>query len=102
FGIEFDDQIGDLELGFWQAAVKTNPMPGARDALEHFAAAGLLMAVVSNTSFSARTLGAELEKHRLRRHLSFIVTSSEYSVRKPNVLLFELAATRLGVRPADI
>jgi putative hydrolase of the HAD superfamily len=60
------------------------------------------MAVVSNTSFTERTLRAELEKHGLADYFEFILTSSEYSVRKPNPLLFEMAAARLGVLASSI
>ena len=60
------------------------------------------MAVVSNTSFGEPVIRYELEKHGLTEHLAFIVVSSDYAVRKPNVLLFDTAAARLGIRPADI
>ena len=101
-GVEFDDAIPDLELGFWQASVTTGPVAGVAEALDALASAGIRMAVVSNTSFSARTLRSELEKHALAHHFQFIVTSAEYSIRKPNPLLFEVAARRLGVAPADL
>ena len=102
FGIQFQDSIEDLELGFWQASVRTGPMPGVIDALARLAAADVPMAVVSNTSFSSRTLRFELDRHGLAHRMSFIMASSEYSVRKPNVLLFEMAATRLGLSPSEI
>jgi HAD superfamily hydrolase (TIGR01549 family) len=42
---------------------------------------------------------AELRKHGLADYFEVIVTSAECHIRKPNPLLFEIAATRLGVRP---
>jgi len=102
FGVVFDDAVGDLELGFWRASVHTRPLPGVREALDRFASGGIRMAVVSNTQFSGHTLRAELEKHGLAHHFEFILTSAEYSVRKPNPLLFEMAATRLGVPASSI
>jgi putative hydrolase of the HAD superfamily len=101
-GIRFDTPMPELELGFWKASVRTREMPGARDALDLFHRLGLPMAVVSNTSFGERVIRYELEQHRLTEHLSFVMASSEYSVRKPNVLLFETAAARLNVAAREI
>ena len=60
------------------------------------------MAVVSNTSFSEQVIRYELGKHGLAEHLAFVMASSDYAVRKPNVLLFETAAARLGVDTHEI
>jgi len=60
------------------------------------------MGVVSNTAFRSEIIRHELAKHGLAVHLSIIVASSEYGVRKPSALLFELAAARIGVSPADV
>jgi HAD superfamily hydrolase (TIGR01662 family) len=102
FGIQFDAPMAELELGFWRASVQTRPMPGALTALEQFHRSGVSTAVVSNTSFGEQCIRYELGKHGLAGHLAFIVVSADYSVRKPNVLLFETAAARLGIRPEDI
>ena len=100
FGFEFDEPIGTLEQGYWNASVHTEGLPGAREALDRIAAMNVQLAVVSNTSFTAPVLRSELERHGLASHLTFIVTSAEYAVRKPNVVLFKLAQARLGL-PAE-
>ena len=102
FGTRFDLPLADLELPFWNASVTTRAMPGARDALREFDRAGIPMGVVSNTSFGQHVIRHELAKHGLDEHLSTIVVSAEYSVRKPNPLIFEVAAARLGVECKDI
>jgi len=101
-GIRFDMPMAELEMGFWKASVRTEPMPGARDVLELCHRCGVPIAVVSNTCFSERVIRYELRKHGLADHLACIVVSSDYSVRKPNVLLFETAAAKLGVSAEDI
>src|SRR5262249_13911171 len=101
-GIRFAEPMAELELAFWRASVTTTPMPGAREALEQFHQSGLRLAVVSNCAFSQDVLRYELGKHGLADRLEFIVVSAEYSVRKPNPLLFETAAARLGVACNDI
>lgn len=102
FGVEFAQPLQDLELGFWRAAVRTRPLPNLPETLDRLASSGIRMAIVSNTSFTARTLHAELELQRLADHFEFIITSADYSVRKPNPLLFEMAATRLALPPSSI
>lgn len=102
FGIRFDAPMEELELGYWKASVVTRAMPAAREVLERFHAAGLAMAVVSNSSFGAPVIRHELAKHGLAEHLAFVLVSADYSVRKPNPLLFEVAAARLGVAPDEI
>ena len=101
-GIRFDVPMTELEMGFWKASVTTRPMPGAWEALEQFHRSGLTTAVVSNTSFGEPVIRYELAKHGLTDHLAFVLVSSDYAVRKPNVLLFDTAAARLGIPAADI
>jgi len=101
-GIRFDTPLMDLELGFWKASVQTREMPGAREALEQFHRWGSRLAVVSNTSFGEPVIRYELAKYGLTEHLAFVLVSSDYSVRKPNVLLYETAAARLNVSADDI
>lgn len=101
-GIRFDTPMAELEMGFWRASVQTSPMPGAREALARCHDSNVLMAVVSNTSFSEQVIQYELARHGLTDHLAFVMVSSAYSVRKPHVLLFETAAARLGLPPSDI
>jgi len=101
-GIRFEMPMPELELGFWQASVQTREMPGAREALEQFHRQGLPLAVVSNTSFGEHVIRYELAKYGLTDHLSFVLVSSDYAVRKPNVLLYETAAARLNIRAEDI
>jgi putative hydrolase of the HAD superfamily len=101
-GVRFGEPMAELELAFWRASVTTTAMPGAREALEQFHRRGLRIAVVSNCAFGQDVLRYELGKHGLADRLEFIVVSAEYSVRKPNPLLFETAAARLGVAPKDI
>jgi HAD superfamily hydrolase (TIGR01509 family) len=102
FGTRFSQPMEELELAFWKASVVTSPMPGARAALEELHAMGLPMAVISNSLFGSSVIRYELAKHSLADHLSFVMVSAEYAVRKPNPLLLETAAARLGVRPTGI
>jgi putative hydrolase of the HAD superfamily len=102
FGTRFGMPMPELERGFWDASVTTNPIAGARDALDMLAAAGVPMAVLSNASFSADVIRHDLAKHGLAEHLAFVMVTADYVVRKPNALVLDVAAARLGVAPGDI
>jgi HAD superfamily hydrolase (TIGR01509 family) len=102
FGMEFAEPMAELEMAFWKASATTRPMPGAQAALADLHRSGLAAAVVSNSLFGHDVIRYELGKHGLADHLAFVMVSAEYAVRKPNVLLFDTAAARLGVEPADI
>jgi hypothetical protein len=92
----------ELERGFWDVSVTTHPIPGAREALEAVAHAGVPMAVLSNASFSADVIRHDLARHGLTDHLAFVMVTADYVVRKPNALVLEVAAARLGVKPHDV
>lgn len=102
FGTRFALPMPALELGFWDASMTTRAMLGAREALAAFHSAGVPMAAVSNASFSADAIRHELTKHGLADHLAFVMVSSDYVVRKPDPLLFEIAAAKLGLAPREI
>lgn len=71
-------------------------------ALQRFQGSGIPAAVVSNTSVGEPVIRYELGKHGLTDTLAFLAVSADYAVRKPNGLLFEIAAARLGIDPKDI
>jgi putative hydrolase of the HAD superfamily len=96
-GVRFDLPLAELEIGFWKASVSTRPLPGARLALERLRQQGLRLGVVSNTCFSESVIRYELGKHDLAGFMEIVVVSAEHAVRKPNPLLFDTAAARLGI-----
>jgi putative hydrolase of the HAD superfamily len=102
FGVEFGEPPSDFELDFWKATVTTRAMPGAAAALDVFRRHGVPTAVVSNSSFGPEVINYELDRHGLAEHLTFVMVSADYAVRKPTRLLFETAAARIGAEPRDI
>jgi putative hydrolase of the HAD superfamily len=69
-------------------------LPGARAACRELAAAGLLLAVVSNWDVG---LGEHLDRLELGSLVDAIVTSAEAGAPKPAPAMFELALAKLGV-----
>ena len=101
FGTRFAVSMDALELAFWDASVTTRPMPGARAGLDALHTAGVPLAVLSNSVFGAAVIRHDIAKHGLADHLQFVMVTADYVVRKPNALLFETAAARLGIAPRD-
>ena len=102
FNIQFDCHLAELELGFWKASMETRPMPGAVEALEELHRKGIPIGVVSNSIFGSSVIRYELDRHGLADHLQFVISSADYAVRKPGVLIFEIAAAKLGSKPVDL
>jgi putative hydrolase of the HAD superfamily len=80
-------------VGLW-----VKPMEGAREALEGVRAAGLRVAVISNSDGRA-------EQHivdcGLRDQVEFVVDSGLVGVEKPDPRIFRLALERMGVPPGQ-
>lgn len=74
-------------------------LPGVAPALEHWAAVGLRLAVVSN--FDGRLHGL-LSGLGLAEHLQAVIVSSAAGAAKPDPLPFQLALTALGLEAAQV
>jgi putative hydrolase of the HAD superfamily len=96
FGLRFHKTMEEMEWDYWQAALRLSLMEGVRELLPVLQREGLRMGVVSNSSFAASTLEKEIEKQGVRRYFSFVVSSADYGVRKPDPFIFEAAVGRLG------
>lgn len=79
-------------VGVWELAA-----PGAADALRLVRAAGLGVAVISNSNGSVRSI---LDRLGLLPALDFVLDSHEVGVEKPDPRIFRLALERAGVEPA--
>lgn len=71
---------------------------GVRESLDRLRAAGLMLAVVSN---SEGTLEKMLEEIDLRRYFAVVLDSSVVGFTKPDPRMFQLALDRLNVSAAD-
>jgi len=74
--------------------------PGIPELLDAADAAGVRVGIVSN-AHSGRAHRALLAEHGLDRRFGVQVYSDEVGLRKPNPAIIELAATALGVTPAE-
>jgi putative hydrolase of the HAD superfamily len=101
FGLRFRVSLVELEWIFWRAALRIRTTDGIRAALDGLASRGIATCVVSNSSFLASTIERELRGQGLLDRFSFVVSSADYGVRKPDPVIFEVALRRLGVSAAE-
>lgn len=102
FDLSLPISDAEAELEFWKRSEQWSPAPGVKEMLDRTARMGIPAGIISNAAFSGRTLSWELEKHGLLNYFKFVIASSDYGVRKPNPLLFTLAAAKIGASPEDI
>jgi putative hydrolase of the HAD superfamily len=69
--------------------------------LDDLAHRSIRAAVISNTSFTAGTLHRTLADLGVADRLEFVISSSDYGVRKPHPAIFRTALARLGLGPDE-
>jgi len=100
FGIRSTLNSKELEREFWAASSRTCLEPGVKEALDTVAHRGIPMGILSNSAFSGETLLTGLEKHGISGYFEFLISSSDYGIRKPHPALFLVGASKLGL-PAE-
>ena len=101
--LELDITIPEAELLFMNGNSKCVPTPGIEDLLGYLHGRGIRSAVISNIGYSGAALADRLERLLPDgHHFEFIIATSEYVIRKPNPMIFELAAKKAGLSTADI
>jgi putative hydrolase of the HAD superfamily len=101
-GIEFSISYDVMEKIFWDTMSPGQPMPGADRMLALLDSLGIRYGVISNTMFSAGAMAHRLDTILPGFRFEFIITSSEYGVRKPNRALFDVALYKAGLKAGEV
>lgn len=101
-GLRYSLTIEEQERVFWENASTMEPMPHIEQLLQYLSASGIRTAVVSNISFSGEALRRRIDAALPDNHFEFVVASSDYGVRKPNPLIFQVALQKAGIAPKDV
>lgn len=72
-------------------------MPGADKMLDYINKNGIRSAVISNLLWSGAALTERLNRLLPENQFEFVMTSSDYFMRKPNRILFDIALQKAGV-----
>ncbi len=96
-GIKFCISYPELEEVIWDAISPGAVMPGADKMLAYLAKEKIRTAVISNIGWSGNALKNRMNRLLPDNRFEFIMASSEYVVRKPNRMLFEIALQKAGL-----
>lgn len=101
-GITFSVSEACVEQIFWENACPGAVMPYAPELLNFLHAQEIRTGVVSNIGWSACALTHRLNRLLPQNHFEFVMTSSEYMVRKPDQRLFRAACCKAQLPPEKI
>ena len=101
-GVGFDIPIEDVEDILWTNASSGDKMPHISDLLAYLKNEGIRTGVISNIGWSGGALKRRIERLLPDGDFEFIITSSEYAVRKPNPLIFKAALQKAGLKPDEV
>lgn len=99
--VEFDCDLKQLEIIFWNAANPCEPTRGIKEVLDYLRAEKIRTGVVSNLSFCGETLRRRIEGCIPDAGFDFIISSCDYVFRKPSPHIFEVALAKAGVKPEN-
>ena len=101
-GIEFSLTPHEQETVFWTAACPGAVMPGADRLLDALAEAGIRTAVLSNNGWSGEAIQERFDRLLPNHRFEFVMSSSDYLIRKPDPRLFEIALLKAGLDASQV
>ncbi len=99
--LEFSISIAEREKIFWDNASPGKPMKNVDRLMDFLDEHGIRTGVISNISFSGDGLRDRINTLIPNHRFEFIIATSEYALRKPDPMIFELAL-RKAAFPDDI
>lgn len=101
-GIEFSLTPLEMETVFWNGASMGAIMPDADKMLDYINKNGIRSAVISNLLWSGSALTERLNRLLPNNQFEFVMTSSDYFLRKPNRILFDIALQKTGISADEV
>ena len=102
FGLTFTLPMEELECILWDAVSLGEQVPGASSMLDDLHKSGIRTGVISNICWSGQALARRMQRLLPENWFEFILASSEYGIRKPNPLLFQIALRKAGLPPEKV
>ena len=100
--IQLSISMTEVERIIWTYSAEIVPIEGVADMLANLRRLGIRSGVISNLDFSGCLLEERLRALFPEHIFEFVVASSDYGVRKPHKLLFEVGISKSGLAPAEI
>ncbi|MBP3372157.1 MAG: HAD family hydrolase [Clostridia bacterium] len=100
--LEFDCSLQELEAVYWDNACPPRPMPGIEKLLALLKEKGIKTGVVSNLTYCTKTLTDRIDRVLPSHDFSFIITSADFALRKPEPQFFQAALKMIGENAEDV
>lgn len=100
--ISFPISLEEIERIYGAHFIEAYPIEQAADFLTYLHNRGIRTGVISNFVFSSPRLHERLTNIYPNNHFEFIITSSDYGIRKPCKLLFDVAISKSRLSPGEI
>jgi putative hydrolase of the HAD superfamily len=101
-GIELDISYTEAERILWNNVSWGVCMPFVEEMLDCLKEKGIRSGVISNIGWSGNALTERINRLLPKNQFEFIIASSEYGIRKPNPMIFELALQKANLQPSDV
>lgn len=101
-GIELDISYEEAEILRWTYTTKGACMPYVKEMLSCLKEKGIRSGVISNIGWSGNALKERIKRLLPDNQFEFIIVSSDYGIRKPNPMIFELALQKAGLQATDV
>mgnify|MGYP000854048907 CR=1 FL=1 len=92
----------EMEQIFWDNAAPAAPMPNIHQVLNYLDHNGIRTGVISNIAFSGNSVKKRIDSLIPNNKFEFVITSSEYILRKPSPMIFDLALRKANLPAREV
>lgn len=100
--IEFSISSLEMERVFWDNCAPGEAMDNIDKVLDYLNENNIRTGVISNISYSGAGLKNRIDRLLQNNNFEFVIASSEYIVRKPDPLIFELALRKAKLSAGEV
>lgn len=100
--LNFSIDLEEQERIYFENLSPGGRMPGVEEMLADLKNRGIRSGVISNIGFSERVLKERIDKLLPKNSFEFIIASSEYGIRKPDPMIFNLALRKARLLPEEV
>ncbi len=101
-GIQFSLTPLEQEIVFWNSCSLGAVAPDVEKVIDYLNEIGIRTAVISNLLWSGEALKERLDRLLPNNKFEFIMTSSDYFIRKPNSVIFNIALQKANLKADDV
>lgn len=102
FNIKCLINYSELEMIFWDNAAKGNQMEFSSELLYLLDKKEIRTGIISNISFTGDNVKKRIDDIFPNNNFEFVITSSDYVLRKPNPILYQIAINKSRLKAEEI